>query len=126
VGDRIEIQGANFSYFQGGGGWGVTRAALDQIVGGWAVWENILLTGGESPVSPGFTAVTTYADDLLFGIFMASLGIPALKLEGWSGAPVDVKGGVVPCRDEIKRSFCFSQAFSVGTWADGEVTRLSR
>jgi hypothetical protein len=53
----------------------MTRPALDMVAKNWAVWHNIVLGGGDSPASPGFTAVSTYADDLLWGIFMANLQV---------------------------------------------------
>lgn len=124
VGDKIPIKDANFSYFQGGGGWGLTAPALSMVSNNWPVWNNVILGGGDSPISPGFTAVSPYADDLLWGIFMANLGIPALKLDGWSGATVDMKAGLIPCDDELRKSFCFTQTFPVGTWADGKSSIL--
>lgn len=107
---------------QGGGGWGLSAPALSVVREHWDVWDQVVMSGGDSPAAPGFTSLAAYSDDLLWGIFMANLAIPSIKLQGWSGAPLDMLGGILPCDQEISKNFCFSQTFAVGLWADGETS----
>jgi len=85
------------------------------------MWDDIILSGGDSPTTPRFLADNAYADDLFWGIFISNLNIiTPFRPEGWSGAPVDLYGGVVPCDDEISKEFCLINTFPVGHLVDNK------
>lgn len=46
----------------------------------WSVWDDLVLSGGDSPAVPGFTSLAAYSDDLLWGIFMANLHVPSISV----------------------------------------------
>lgn len=110
----MSTEGVDFFYFQGGGGWALSRPALTMVQKNWHVWDSLIFTGGDTPKTPGFLASNSYADDLFWGIFMKNLEIEPLALEGWSGAPVDLRSGIIDCKQEIIKQYCVRQTFPVG------------
>lgn len=129
AGDLIPLVNTSFAYFQGGGGWGLTHAALDLVSQHWGLWDEIVVSGGHSPVSPGFMSMASFSDDLLWGIFVSNFqatgALRLVSLPGWTGAPLDLQGGLVPCHAELRKEFCTQQTFAVGTWTSNNTVVLS-
>lgn len=89
----------NATFPNGGAGWAINQAAAHLLLPHLPHYTSLSSSRGLSPSTPHFTAETSFADDLYWGIFLSNHGIATSRADGWSGAPVDGRGGVGLCQD---------------------------
>lgn len=125
VGEMIRVIPFHFEAALGGAGWALNQPALNLAVNHidlyhtltWTMGCNYTETGGQLCVGPawplpdahrgrpivaagrGLKLQSPFADDIMWGTFMAALNISTAGPAGFTQAPVDAFDGVPLCQD---------------------------
>lgn len=76
---------------------------------------------GIPPLLPeGFDPSTPNLHDFYWGLYLASVGVEAKQVPGWTSLPVEVASGVVPCPKAYRSMVLSNQLFQIGTSKAGQ------